>query len=220
MKKKLISVAVAVIAAAATLCALPACTKQIDYTNYVSESRSNIYIYKDDETEIKLQCVKREQPFAADGFKGELCELIEIFVTLPKNPQEVEISVNGLGGEMNYQAVTRQYTISFSSSAFAGDELSANLTLDGKEQTYTLLSVKHDGILSCENAVLCVVEYAKELFDGLTANGIFDGEIFVRLLHDDGCYYYVGVCDKTKKISAFLIDGERGKVIAKKQIQA
>lgn len=196
-----------------------ACAAKVDYTDYISESRSDVFLYKDDEREIKLQCVNKEQPFAADGYKGETCDLVEIFVTLQKNPQELEVSVEGFGGEMNYQAVTRQYYLSYSSAPFDKSGVEVTLTADGKSETYTALSVKHDGVMSCEKAVLCVADYASELFASLVSNNIFDGEIFVRLLYDDGCYYYVGICDKSKHITAFLIDGERGKVIAKKEIQ-
>lgn len=200
-------------------CALPACSRQVNYSDYVSESRSDIFLYKDDTTEIKIFCVKKEQPFSADGYKGELCDLIEIYVTLAKNPQELEVSVENLGGEMNYQAVTRQYYLSFSAEPFKKSGVEVTLTADGKKETYSALSVKDNGVMSCESAVLCVTEYASELFESMTVNGLFDGEIFVRLLYDDGCYYYVGVCNKEKHITAFLIDGERGKVIAKKEIQ-
>lgn len=201
------------------VCALSACSKQVNYCDYISESRTDIFLYKDDATEIKIQCSKKEQPFAADGYKGELCDLVEIYVTLEKNPQELEVQVEGLGGEMNYQAVTRQYYLSFTAAAFEKSGVEVTLTADKKTETYTALSVKDDKVLSCEKAVECVAEYASELFDSLTSNGIFSGEIFVRLLYDDGCYYYVGVCDKSKHVTAFLIDGERGKVIAKKEIQ-
>ena len=219
MKKTAIFVCI-IISALCAVCALPACSKQVNYCDYISESRSDIFLYRDDATEIKIQCSKKEQPFAADGYKGETCDLVEIYVTLEKNPQELEVLVEQLGGEMNYQAVTRQYYLSFSAEAFKKSGVEVKLTADGKEETYTALSVKDDKVMSCEKAVECVAEYASELFEGLTSNGIFDGEIFVRLLYDEGCYYYVGVCNKEKKVTAFLIDGERGKVISKKEIQS
>ncbi|MDE7167492.1 MAG: hypothetical protein K2O28_01435 [Clostridia bacterium] len=201
------------------LCALPACSKQVNYSDYISESRSDVFLYRDDATEIKIQCSKKEQPFCADGYKGEMCDLVEIYVTLAKNPQVLEVQVENLGGEMNYQAVTRQYYLSLSAAAFNKSGVEVTLTADEKTETYTALSVKDDNVMSCEKAVECVAEYASELFEGLTSNGLFDGEIFVRLLYDEGCYYYVGVCNKEKLVTAFLIDGERGKVIAKKEIQ-
>lgn len=201
------------------LCALPACAKQVNYFDYVSECRSDVFLYKDDNTEINIRCVNKEQPFSADGYKGETCDLIEIYVSLSKNPQTLEVSVETLSGEMNYQAVTRQYTLTVSAAAFEKSSVEVTLTADGEEKTYTALSVKDGNVMSCEKAVACVAEHASEMFGGLTSNGLFDGEIFVRLLYDEGCYYYVGVCNKEKHVTAFLIDGERGKIIAKKELQ-
>jgi hypothetical protein len=201
------------------VCTLAACAKQVNYLDYISESRFDVFLYKDDATEIKIQCLKKEQPFSADGYKGEVCDIAEIFVTLPKNPPTVEVSLEGYEGEMNYQAVERLYYLSFSAPAFKKSGVDVTLTFDGESKVFTALSVKDDSVMSCEKAVLCVADYASELFESLTSNGLFDGEIFVRLLYDDGCYYYVGVCDKSKLITAFLIDGEHGKVIAKKEIQ-
>ncbi|MDE6667842.1 MAG: hypothetical protein K2K38_05795 [Clostridia bacterium] len=217
--KKTTFFASVILAVLCAVCALPACSKQVNYCDYISESRTDIFVYRDDATEIKIHCSKKEQPFSADGYKGEMCDLVEIYVSLAKNPQELEVQVEGLGGEMNYQAVTRQYYLSLTAAAFNKSGVEVALTADGKQQTYTALSVKDGKVMSCEKAVECVAEYASELFEGMTSNGLFDGEIFVRLLYDEGCYYYVGVCNKEKHVTAFLIDGERGKVIAKKEIQ-
>ena len=73
-------------------------------------------------------------------------------------------------------------------------------------------------MVSCDEAVLCVAENKRELFESMTSNGLFDGEIYVRLLYDEGCYYYVGIINKAEHISAFLIDGEHGKIVASKEI--
>lgn len=216
--KKSAFLLVAIISLFISLSALSACAKQVNYLDYISENRFDVFLYKDDTTEIKIQCLKKEQPFSADGYKGEVSDLVEIFVTLPKNPSEVEVSVEGYGGEMNYQAVERRFYLSFSAPAFSKSGVNVTLTLDGESKTYAALSLKDDGVMSSEQAVLCVAEYASELFESMTNNGLFDGEIFVRLLYDDGCYYYVGVCDKEKHITAFLLDGEHGKVIAKKEL--
>ena len=178
------------------LCAvfLGGCKKEVDYFNYVSEKRDNIYLYSDDNIEIKVYSLERENPYSADGIKGDITSLCEVYVRLPKNYDEVEIKVGGVEGEMNYKAVT--------------------LTYDNKSTDYTAASVLYDGVISCRDAVKCVIEHANDLFKSLTDGKIFTGEIYVRLLFDDGCYYYVGVCDRNKKITAFLVDGERGKVIA------
>ncbi|MBD5584768.1 MAG: hypothetical protein HDQ88_06780 [Clostridia bacterium] len=196
-----------------------ACSKSVNYLDYVSERRLNVYVYRDDDTEVKIYCSQKEQPYCADGIKGELCDLIEIFVKLPKNPQELEVSVEGFTGEMNYQAVDGIFYLSYTSPAFTGSGVTVTLTADGESKSYDALSVKDDKVMSCDDAVLCVAEHAKDLFESLTDGRLFDGEIYVRLLYDEGCYYFVGVCDKEKSIHAYLIDGERGKVIATKSIQ-
>ena len=80
------------------------------------------------------------------------------------------------------------------------------------------MRVKYGKILDCDGAAKCIIEHEADTFASMTENGVFKGEIFVRLLYDEGCYYYVGICDREKKIEAFLVDGEKGKIIAHKQI--
>lgn len=219
MKIKLFALGAICAALCAAAFAFSGCMRQVDYSAYVSERRTNVFLYEDDATAVKIYCSQKEQPYAADGFKGEMSDLVEIFVTLPKVYDSVEVSAGTLSGEMSYQAVEKRFYLSLSAPEFATSSVDVTLTFDGESKTFSALSVKDSGIMNCDEAVKCVAEHAKELFEGLTANGLFDGEIFVRLLYDDGCYYYVGVCDKTKHISAFLIDGEKGKIISTKELQ-
>lgn len=218
MKLKRLLTALALCAVCALTCAVAGCTKKTDYNLYVSERRASVYLYEDDDVSLKIYCSQKEQPYAADGYKGNVCDLTEIFVKLNKTAEKVEINAEGLGGEMNYSAVDKNYYLSFSSPDFASDSVQVTLTVDNTEKTYTAQSVKNERVLSCNDALKCVVEHEPELFDSLTANGLFDGEIFIRLLYDEGCYYYVGICNKQGNITAFLVDGERGKIIAKKQL--
>lgn len=220
MRKKFL-VCIAVCAAVCSAAgALSGCFKKVNYLDYISEKRSNIFLYEDDGVSVKVVCSQKEQPYAADGIKGDMCDIAEIFVTLPKTYEEVEASVESYGGEMNWQAVERQYYLSFSAKEFKTDSLAVTLTYGNESKTYSALSVKYDGVMSCDEAVKCVIEHDKARFESLTENRLFQGEISVRLLYDEGCYYYIGVCDKSKHTTAYLIDGERGKVIATKELQS
>ncbi len=194
------------------------CRREPDYLSYISEKRENVYLYADDTAEIKIYCSQKEQPYAADGYKGEMNPLIEIFVTLPKNPEELEVKVGNLGGEMNYQAVENRYYLSFTAEGYTSSSVEVNLTADGESKVYSALSVKYPAVMSCDDAVRCVIEHDGEYFKRLTENGHFNAEIFVRLLYEEQCYYYVGICDKAGNIQAYLIDGEHGKVIAVKSL--
>ena len=214
MKKFLYSV----LAAAFVLFFICGCQKQVNYLSYISEKRSNIYLYSDDEIQIKIHVSERESPYSTDGIKGDVSEFCEIFVTLPKNFDEVNISVCGVSGQMNYKAVENCYYLSQSGGNIAGEKVDVSLTFGGESKQYPAVSVLYDGVISCEQAVQCAIDHDGELFKSLTQKDIFLAEIFVRLLYDDGCYYYVGVCDRNKKITAFLIDGERGTVIATKEL--
>ena len=213
-------IAAAICAAIAAVLPLTACNTKIDYTQYISEKRSEIYLYKDDAAEIAVHCVRREQPYNADGICGIPCDLVEIFVKIFPTPNSVEISVAGYSGEMNYEAVNTRFTASYTSPAFKCEGMDIVLTADGVEKNYRVLSVLDSGILTCEQALICAVEHDKELFASLTHNRDFAGEIYVRLLYDEGCYYYVGVCDRNKNITAYLLDGGIGQVIATKKITA
>lgn len=218
MKLKRLLTALSLCALCALTCAVTACAKKTDYNLYVSEKRTSVYLYEDDDVSLKIYCSQKEQPYAADGYKGNVCDLTEIFVKFNRTAEKVEINAEGIGGEMNYSAVDKNYYLSFSSPDFESDRVQVTLTVDGTEKTYNAQSVKDERVLSCDDALKCVIEHEPELFANLTANGLFDGEIFIRLIYDEGCYYYVGICDKQGDITAFLVDGERGKIIAKKQL--
>lgn len=177
-------------------------------------------MYADDSVEITVHCVSREQPYNADGICGDRCDLVEIFVKLIPTPGSVEISIADYTVEMNYEAVNTRFTASYSAPAFKSEGIDVMVTADGKEKNYRVLSVLDSGVLSCEQVLGCAIEYDKELFKSLTRKKDFAGEIYIRLLYDEGCYYYVGVCDRDKNITAYLLDGGIGKVIATKKITA
>ena len=212
--KKFLYLALATVFALFFFCG---CKKEVNYLNYVSEKRSNIYLYSDDEIEIKIHISERETPYSTDGIKGDISNFTEIFVYLPRNYDEVNISVCQIEGQMNYRAVENCYYLS-SGENFTGEKVEVKLTFGEESKQYNAVSVLYDGVITCEEAVKCAIDHDSNLFKSMTNKDVFLGEILVRLLYDDGCYYYVGVCDRNKKITAFLVDGERGTIIATKEL--
>lgn len=208
----------AAVFAAALLTLAPGCNSAPDYNKYISEKRSEIYLYKDDSADIAVRCVSREQPYNADGICGDMCDIIEIFVKLLPVPDAVEVTLGDYSGEMNYEAVNESFTASYSAPALHADGVDITLVFGGKTHTYRALGVLDGGTLTCEQALGYAMEYDGELFKSLTKKREFEGEIYVRLIYDGGCYYYVGVCDRNKNITAYLLDGGVGKVIATKKI--
>ena len=85
------------------------CSKKVDYLSYISEKRTDIYLYSNDGLDIKIYLSEKENPYSTDGIKGNMGEITEIYVSLPKHYDQVEISVCGFHGEMNYSAVEDCY---------------------------------------------------------------------------------------------------------------
>lgn len=195
-----------------------ACGGQTDYSSFISEKRYAVYLYEDDDLSVKLHCSVREEPYVSDGYKGEMTEICEVFVHFTAGPSDVGILFDdGRGGEMNYMSVTDSFYLSFAGS-FSGDKVNVKLSWENSEKTVEVASVMYDGVISCEEALGCAREYDGETFSALTDDKNFLGEIYVRLLSDAGkCYYYVGVCDREGNISAYLVDGEKGGVIAERK---
>ena len=193
-----------------------ACNAQVDYFDYVSEYRSGVYIFSEDGEELKIYCSEREAPYSSDGIKGEMNSTVEVFYRPAGSPESVEISVGGLEGEMSYQSVTQNFYMCFTADDFNAATLDVNLNIDGKDKTITAHNVREEGVIDGRQALKCVTEYDGGRFESLTEGSRFAGEIYVRLLYDEGCFYYVGICDREGNTHAYLLDGTNGRVLAEK----
>ena len=211
--------AVLTVLTAATACVFACgCAHSADYSEYISEMRYNIYVYEDENTQIKLYKSKKEAPFVADGIKGKVSELTEIYFKTSGEPETVSLSSSSFtGGEMSYITVRECWYLSFGGETTQDGDIDITINADGEEKNYTLSSVVNEGVMSCESALKCVEEHDAGLFEELTENGYFNGEIFIRLLHDEKCYYYVGICNREGKINSYLVDGESGRIIAERE---
>jgi hypothetical protein len=159
----------------------------------------------------------------SDGIKGKMENLCEIFLTCTPTPSDAEIyfTLKGeqnesleYGGEMNYQAVTKSFYLSLSCEYTGQENIGTTVTIDDKKTEIDVSNVLYEGVIDEATALECVVEYDKSKFASLTKGSTFYGEIYIRLLYDQGCYYYVGVIDKKGNTCAYLVDGESGRIIA------
>jgi hypothetical protein len=198
------------------LAILPACNNKIDYFDYVSEIRRGVYIYEEDGLSLKLHYSERETPYLTDGIKGDMNDVCEVFVTLTSRADEIFVTFDEAEGEMNYLAVSQSFYLSLPISYTASDKIEVVLDIDGKEKSVEAVNVLYDGVIDARTALSCVEEYDGKLFESLSQKGIFCGEIYIRLLYDQGCFYYVGVTDRNGNTNAFLLDGETGRIIAER----
>ena len=195
------------------LLGLTACQKNVDYFTYVSENRKSVYFYEDDTVTIKIYSVDKETPYCLDGARGDVSNVTEVYFSTENTANEVEIELAGKGGEMSYLAVTRNFYLSFGEEV-SGASIPVKVTVDGKTTEYEVLNVAEEGTIDGKTALKCVEEYDGETFNSLTENGVFKGEIIIRLLYDEGCYYYVGLCNRDSQVHAYLVKGTDGSIIA------
>lgn len=199
----------------------PACKDKIDYFSYVSELRSNIFYAQAEECVLTAYAVEKEYPYQADGIKRETSKRIEIHLLAPSGDKSYEISfsVNGTayGGEMSYDNVRAEYYYSCSLDVSTLTQI--DFTLVCEEETIALCakSVLTEDTLSPQEIIKKLRETEEELFTNLTDKYGFAGEIYLRLLYEDFPYYYVGIIDRNGHATAFLINGESGKILARRE---
>lgn len=199
---------------------LPACNKSVDYSSYVSENRREVYLCKEDNYELKVFCSEKEVPYCQDGVKGDMATVCEVYYKCSTTPSSVVAEIEGYSGEMSYMSVSASYYLSFSARLFDVESLAVKLTVDGKEQEIIARNVFEEGTIDWKSALNSVIDYDKDRFENLTGRNRFLGEIAVRLIYDDNCYYYVSVCDREKQVKAYLVDGKSGRIITERESQA
>ena len=201
--------------------ALSSCEQSVDFFDYVSEYRSNLFLYSCDEFSVRAQEVEKEYPYVADGFCGTLSKRLEVFLfpTASAPTCEIVFSYGGktYGGDASFDSVKREYYYSCSVESSSTHSLDMQVTLGETEKEITLRSVRDEQTLSGKDALQKLEESAPDALHSLCEKNGFAGEIHLRLLYEDAPFYYVGVVDRKANVSAFLLDAKTGKVLAKRQ---
>jgi hypothetical protein len=196
------------------------CKRNLDWTEYVSEYRNNLFLYVGENFSVRAQNVQKEYPYVADGYKGEMTQRIELFITAPQGTEHcsVRFTVDGHQheGETSYDNVKRHFYYSCTANAESVYTLPVELCFDGVSQEVTLTSVKSDGLLSLQEVLTHAFAGEQELLKKLTPNHEFEGELYVRLLYEDAPFFYVGIVERQGKVTSLLLDGETGKTLAKR----
>ena len=213
-----------VMALAALLVLAAGCSKEPNLTDYVSEYRSNIYVGTQDKYSIFVSCGTREYPYRADGTPADCSDLFEVALTAADNTRTYKISF-ALDGktyeaELSFDNVRMIHT--YSQSIPAPDAEKIDFTVcdaddaDAEKISLTAQSVKAgQQVLSLGQLLDAVKKDNSKIFGAHTSGNKFSGELYVRLLWNDGaCYYYVGVIDTDGKTFAILADASTGKTLA------
>ena len=200
---------------------LPSCKKQIDYFEYVSELRNNIFLAKTEDFSLRIYSVSKEHPYAADGIPKETSSRTEIYLTAPSGDKTCNLtfSINNqtYGGEMSYDNVKAEYYYSCTLDIANLLEIDCHIEYGENIADIKALSVLTTDTLTPKNALKNLLQSEGELFHSMTDKYGFTGEIYIRLIYEDAPYYYIGVINREGGIHAFLINAQSGKILARRQ---
>ncbi len=200
---------------------LSACTKRIEYFDYVSELRNNLFLAHTEDFSLKIYSVAKESPYAADGVAQPTSPRLEAYLIAPSGDKttNVRLSLDGeeVGGEMSYDHVKGEYFYGHSVDASHLRSIDCTILFGEEEVSFTATSVLTENTLSPKAALETLYEERKQSFAALTDEYGFAGEIYLRLIYEDFPYYYVGIIDREGNVQAFLLNAETGAILAHRE---
>ena len=201
--------------------ALLGCKNKVNHFDYVSELRSNILLAQADGIRLTAYAVTRETPYLADGIPQDKTTTAEFRVSAPAGETSLYISFSlnekEYGGDMSFDNVKMQFYYSCNLDLSRVQQLPLTITCGDAKLEMTAQTVLTENTLTPQQILKALSDAEPQLFTDMTDKYGFKGEIYLRLIHEDANYYYVGIIDRTQKIRAFLLNAETGKILAKRQ---
>ena len=192
------------------------------YKSKISQLRQNILFGECSEFSIFCFTELVEIPIEDDGIVGKTENRLYFKLKYKENNHEeelVNISFNigksSFNGQFEYKPISDNLICSISVDNISLNKLYLIITNENKRQALTLNSIKNQTTIPYATAITSLVNNdseIKKIFDNDSA------EIRIRLINNDSYdYWYVGVCDGKKEYS-FLVDGQNGELLARKQL--
>ena len=192
-------------------------------TDYISENRINIYTAQSDYGTLSAELNKSEIPLVKDGIVGDVYTqlVFKIPFTEPEISYELRINIDGVdyNEKFTFDPVTNSLTATIYPESFNKTQFDADICLASNICKVTFTSILTDGIKNTESLLKNLYLSQKTYLDNLTENGVFNGEITIKILpYKDAFYYYVAITDKKLNTKAMLFDAVSGEILATKDI--
>ena len=206
----------------ATLAALASCSGKTDYSEYVSELRSNVLTCEYNNLSLRVYATEKETPYAADGYCRETTPRAEIWLTAPTGIDSYEISFlydgREYGGDMSFDNVKTEYYYSCTLDISEAAQIDFTVSWEDGSAELSAASVRTEDMLSPKQILEKVRTAESEKFSSMTDRNGFRGEIYMRLIYEDAPYYYLGIIDRDGGILALLVDSKDGKILARREM--
>lgn len=198
------------------------CKEDFFLLNNVCYYKSDTFTANNLDTEFTAILEKTETPLNLDGtVSSPLLGRIIIAFSSVETEKAYSITVNldkPLTANFTFNPNATKYIAVIETENFPQNEFTANLYLGSENSTLTFKSNRKENTIGLTEALKSLYAKQKTLIDQNSQNGVYRGEIFVKLtVLNEKAYYYIALITNEKKI-AFLIDGKSAEILAVKDL--
>ncbi len=199
------------------------CKKQLDLYTYVSDARTDILMANTKTLSLKAETGFKESPLVLDGVKNKTSYYLTIYILDGYNDNvtySISFNINNVEykGKFDLSKTTSKLFVTFELDSTVS-QITAQLNSGNVNERVEFKSIKPDGTKNARDGLNSLLTSQPDLISNYTVDGVFMGEIAVRLLVENNkAYYYVGLTDVKGKTKALLIDSETFEVLAIRQI--
>ncbi len=185
------------------------CSEKFRLDESVSRLRADAFFDENENYVLYAYPEIRETPMIADGVINKTEKTVILKLKL-KSAAEGEYTVNF--------TTDKEYSETFAFSAFSDcfvtsvkvnmlpdKPFNATITHNGESQTLYMESLLNEKTITADAALKKAYKEKKDYVDKHIVNGVFNGEIYIRLItENDKNYWYVGFTTKTQTLCLLL----------------
>lgn len=196
------------------------CKKQrkVDLMNYVSFSRSDIFVgeYKGEKIYSYYETV--ENPRINDGIVGAKSSRL-IFTISSEILGDLSLEYDGFTTPFKYDEKSSKLVAIYPIENFDLVEFHATVRVENERESVKFSSILPSDTLTVNKALEKFLSAQETFLLSHFYGGEFNGEITVKVSVFNGkVYYLLGVADKKDNYTAFLLDGITGELLSVKNV--
>lgn len=197
------------------------CKPECDLSGNVSRLRKDAFYGESESYRVDFYPELCESPMIADG---KICDAKKIVVIKlrVKNGETGKFKVTfttdkEYSDEFTFSAVNDCFVSSIEVNKLPDKPFIATITHDDEGENVNVESSVKKSTVSYETALTNAYLHKKEYVDNLSVNGVFNGEIYVRLITEgDSNFWYVGFITSRQTVCVLL--SSDGKVLEEKTV--